>query len=82
MGAPTAPAAATGTASMIEDEARQWRELLRERSEAALRRRAARAAARREAARRRAHGLIDQQAACLARGRPGSLFAPDLDCTQ
>ena len=80
MSAPTG-SAALSAARTIEDEARQWRQRLRERSEATLRRQAERAAARQLAARRRAHGLIDRQAARLARGRqPG--FEPDLECTQ
>jgi len=79
MSAPTA--AAASAARMTEDEAARWRARLRERSELALRRRADRAAARRLAARRRAHGLIDRQAARLAGSRP-HVFEPDLDCTQ
>ncbi|MGW4945430.1 hypothetical protein ACWEOZ_28010 [Actinoplanes sp. NPDC004185] len=79
MSAPTA--AAASAARMTEDEALRWQARLRERSELALRRRAERAAARRSAARRRAHGLVDRQAARLARGRPDA-FEPDPHCTQ
>jgi hypothetical protein len=67
---------------MVGNEHSQWRERLRERSEAALRRRAEVAAARRQAARRRAHGLVERRAVRLARGRPAGLFEPDLDCTE
>ncbi len=75
--------ASTGTTlEMVENEHAQWRERLRERSEAALRRRAEVAAARREAARRRAHGLVARRAARSARGRPPGLFEPDRDCTE
>ena len=85
MNAPTGYAAPSA-ATMIEDEAREWRERLRERSAAALRRRSGRAAAREVAARRRAHGLIDRRAARSARRRPAPFepvpFAPDLDCTE
>jgi hypothetical protein len=85
MSAPTGYAAPSA-ATMIEDEAREWRERLRERSAAALRRRSERAAAREEAARRRAHGLIDRRAARSARRQPARFepvpFEPDLDCTE
>jgi hypothetical protein len=75
--------ASIGTAlGMVENEHSQWREPLRQRSEAALRRRAEVAAARREVARRRAHGLVARRAVRLARGRPAGLFEPDLDCTE
>ena len=79
MSAPTA--AAARAARMTEDEALRWQARLRERSALALRRRADRAAARRSAARRRAHGLVDRQAARLVRARPDAL-EPDLHCTQ
>ncbi|GAA3949324.1 hypothetical protein [Actinoplanes auranticolor] len=77
----SAPTAASSAARMTEDEAEQWRQRLRERSEVALHRRSERTAARQLAARRRAHGLIDRRAARLARGRTYA-FEPDLDCTQ
>jgi hypothetical protein len=73
-----AESAAIGT----EDEARQWRQRLHERSASTLLRRAERAAARRDASRRRAHGMIDRQAARLARGRPPGLLEPDPACTE
>jgi len=79
MSAPTA--AAASAARMTEDEALRWRARLRERSELTLRRRAEQAAARRSAARRRAHGLVDRQAARLARRRSDA-FEPDPHCTQ
>ena len=67
---------------MTEGEALQWRQLLRERSETTLRERAGRLAARQQTAQRRAHGLVDRQAARLARGRHAGPFPPDLDCTE
>jgi hypothetical protein len=75
----TAPRSA---AQMTEDEARLWRQRLRERSESTPRRRASRATARREASRRRAHGLVDRQAARLARNRPAGSFEPDQWCSE
>jgi hypothetical protein len=75
------PTGAAGAAAMIDDEGQEWRQRLRQRSEAALRRREARAAARRVAALRRAHGLVDRQTARLAGPLPPG-YEPDLACTQ
>ncbi|WP_328466174.1 hypothetical protein OHA21_45550 [Actinoplanes sp. NBC_00393] len=52
-----------------ESAAREWRADLQQRAAEAARRRAARAAARRSAAQRRAHGLVERNAARLARAR-------------
>jgi hypothetical protein len=68
-----------------EAEAREWQQRLRARVAESARRRAVRASTRLAASRRRVHGLIDRQAARLARHRKpseGSLWAADVRCTE
>jgi hypothetical protein len=69
------------TGFVAASAARMVEEACHQRSRAALRRRAERSAARQLTARRRAHGLVDRQAARLARGRQ-FLLEPDLDRTR
>ena len=80
MSAP-AGAAASDAAAMTDDEVREWRHRLRQRSAEVLRRREERVMARGRVARRRAHGLIDRRAARLA-GPPPPGYELDPDCTE
>ncbi len=67
----------------VSTEYAEWREQLRQRAAASARRKAELAEERAQRRRRRGHGLVERQAARLARLRPDTApFPPDPECTE